>query len=177
MRPIYDWFEKELVIISDRYIQNMYTSIHLLQKKDGFKNFSDFLKSMDISITDIEESKGAKKILVLAGPMLSIASKELTVMVDDLDTNLHTLLLRKLVQMFHSSYNTGRAQLLFTAHDTSLMDVPGLFRRDQIWLVDKNQEQASTLKSISDFKPRKNESIQKGYLAGRYGGIPFLSDL
>jgi AAA15 family ATPase/GTPase len=53
---------------------------------------------------------------------------------------------------------------------------PDLFRRDQIWFVEKDQDQASRLYPLSDFSPRKNEAIERGYLMGRYGALPFLSD-
>ena len=67
------------------------------------------------------------------------------------------------------------AQLIFTTHDTSLLDAPDLFRRDQVWFVEKDRDQASALVSLSEFSPRKNEALERGYLMGRYGGVPFLS--
>lgn len=97
-------------------------------------------------------------------------------MIDELDTSLHTLLVRELVRLFHQrEINVGGAQLIFTTHDTSLLDAPNLFRRDQIWLVEKGQEQTSSLVSLSEFSPRKNEALERGYLIGRYGGVPFLN--
>ena len=94
----------------------------------------------------------------------------------ELDTSLHTLLVRELVRLFHRpDINTGGAQLILTTHDTSLLDAPGLFRRDQVWFVEKGSDQASALVSLSDFSPRKNEALERGYLMGRYGGVPFLS--
>ena len=88
----------------------------------------------------------------------------------------HTLLVRELVRLFHRpEANTGGAQLIFTTHDTSLLDAPDLFRRDQIWLVEKDRDQASTLVGLSEFSPRKNEALERGYLMGRYGGVPFLN--
>jgi AAA15 family ATPase/GTPase len=71
-----------------------------------------------------------------------IASEGLTTVIDDIETKLHKLMMVKLMQMLHSSYNMRGSQLLFT---TSLTEFPALFRRDQIWLLDKNQEQVSTL--------------------------------
>jgi hypothetical protein len=56
-----------------------------------------------------------------------------------------------------------------------LLDAPDLFRRDQIWLVEKDRDQASALVALSEFSPRKNEALERGYLMGRYGGVPFLS--
>ncbi|MDO9177494.1 MAG: ATP-binding protein [Agitococcus sp.] len=122
-----------------------------------------------------EESSGTRNLLFLAGPVLDILNKGLTLVIDELDTSLHTLLVRELVQLFHQpTLNSKGAQLIFTTHDTSLLVAPNLFRRDQIWLVEKDREQASSLVSLSEFSPRKNEALERGYLMGRYGGVPFL---
>ena len=125
----------------------------------------------------LEESNGTRNLLFLAGPVLNILRKGLTLIIDELDTSLHTLLVRELVRLFHlSDINTKGAQLVFTTHDTSLLDAPDLFRRDQVWFVEKNQDQASSLINLSEFSPRKNEALERGYLIGRYGGIPFIND-
>lgn len=123
----------------------------------------------------MDESSGTRNLLFLAGPVLDILEKGQTLVIDELDTSLHTLLVRELVRMFHRpEINTGGAQLIFTTHDTSLLDAPDLFRRDQIWLVEKDNEQASNLIALAEFSPRKNEALERGYLIGRYGGIPFV---
>lgn len=98
-------------------------------------------------------------------------------MIDELDGSLHPLLARFLVRLVHTP-DIARvgAQLWATTHDTSLLDTK-LLRRDQIWFVEKDPEQATELYSLSDFKPRKNDLIERGYLLGRYGGIPFVRDL
>lgn len=124
----------------------------------------------------MDESNGTRNLLFLTGPVLDILRKGLTLVIDELDTSLHTLLVRELVRLFHRpEINTGGAQLIFTTHDTSLLDAPDLFRRDQIWFVEKDRDQASELVSLSEFSPRKNEALERGYLMGRYGGIPFLN--
>ena len=124
----------------------------------------------------MDESNGTRNLLFLTGPVLDILRKGLTLVIDELDTSLHTLLVRELVRLFHRpEINTGGAQLIFTTHDTSLLDAPGLLRRDQIWFVEKDRDQASELVSLSEFSPRKNEALERGYLMGRYGGIPFLN--
>lgn len=124
-----------------------------------------------------DESNGTRNLLFLAGPVLDILSKGLTLVIDELDTSLHTLLVRELVRLFHRpEVNTGGAQLIFTTHDTSLLDAPDLFRRDQVWFVEKDRDQASALVALSEFSPRKKEALERGYLMGRYGGVPFLSD-
>ena len=124
----------------------------------------------------MDESNGTRNLLFLTGPVLDILRKGLTLVIDELDTSLHTLLVRELVWLFHRpEINTGGAQLIFTTHDTSLLDAPDLFRRDQIWFVEKDRDQASELVSLSEFSSRKNEALERGYLMGRYGGIPFLN--
>lgn len=125
-----------------------------------------------------EESSGTRNLLFLAGPVLDIVGKGQTLVIDELDTSLHTLLVRRLVQLFHNvDLNMSGAQLIFTTHDTSLLDAPDLLRRDQVWFVEKGRDQASRLFGLSEFSPRKNEALERGYLMGRYGGLPLLGDL
>jgi len=123
----------------------------------------------------MDESSGTRNLLFLTGPILDILNKGLTLVVDELDTSLHTLLVQALVRLFHRpEVNTGGAQLVFTTHDTSLLDAYGLFRRDQVWFVEKRPDQSSYLYPLLDFRPRKNEALERGYLQGRYGALPFL---
>jgi hypothetical protein len=123
-----------------------------------------------------DESNGTRNLLFLTGPVLDILRKGLTLVIDELDTSLHTLLVRELVRLFHQpEINPAGAQLIFTTHDTSLLDAPDLLRRDQIWFVEKDPHQASTLVALSEFSPRKHEALERGYLMGRYGGIPLLN--
>ncbi len=121
-----------------------------------------------------EESGGTQRLFGLIAPILHVLKNGRTLVVDELDCNLHTLLVRDLVSMFHNKeLNASGAQLIFTTHDTALLDTE-LFRRDQIWITEKDDLQATCLYPLTDFSPRKGEAIEKGYLAGRYGGIPFL---
>lgn len=125
----------------------------------------------------MDESSGTRNLLFLTGPILDILNKGLTLVVDELDTSLHTLLVQALVRLFHRpEVNTGGAQVIFTTHDTSLLDAYGLFRRDQVWFVEKRPDQSSSLYPLLDFSPRKNEALERGYLQGRYGALPFLSN-
>ncbi len=123
----------------------------------------------------MDESNGTRNLLFLAGPVLDILRKGLTLLVDELDTSLHTMLVQQLVRLFHrAEVNTGGAQLIFTTHDTSLLDAYGLFRRDQIWFVEKKPNQSSKLYPLIEFSPRKNEALERGYLQGRYGALPYF---
>jgi AAA15 family ATPase/GTPase len=71
--------------------------------------------------------------------------------------------------------NHNNAQLIFTTHDTTLLDEE-IFRPDQIWFTEKDNSMTK-LYSLLDFRPREDESLQKGYLLGRYGAIPFINGL
>lgn len=125
-----------------------------------------------------DESSGTRNLLALTGPVMDILRKGLTLVVDELDTSLHTHLVQALVRLFHTpEINTSGAQLIFTTHDTSLLDAYGLFRRDQIWFVEKEADQSSALYSLVEFSPRKNEALEKGYLQGRYGAVPIIHGL
>ena len=71
------------------------------------------------------------------------------------------------------------AQIIFTTHDTNLLgttQVEPVLRRDQVWLTEKDNEGATVLYPLTDYKPRKAENLERGYLQGRYGAIPFLGD-
>jgi len=124
-----------------------------------------------------DESEGTQKLFALAGPLFEIFQLGSVLIVDELDRSLHALLVRELIGMFQDpEVNKHGAQLVFTTHDTSLLDGE-LLRRDQIWFTEKDTDQASSLFPLTDFSARKNEARERGYLAGRYGGIPVLSRL
>jgi uncharacterized protein len=121
-----------------------------------------------------EESDGTQHLFGLIGPLMQVLQKGQVLLVDELDSSLHALLVRQLVDLFHSPANAHGAQLVFTTHDTALLD-NNIFRRDQIWFTEKDGAQAARLYPLSDFSPRNTEAFERNYLKGRYGGIPFLS--
>ncbi|MGS3141524.1 ATP/GTP-binding protein [Aeromonas sanarellii] len=151
------------------------TEVRQEDVEDSQLIFSHVTEHGSAKLDLMDESSGTRNLLYLAGPVLDILKKGITFVFDELDTSLHTLLVRELVRLFHTpDINTGNAQLIFSTHDASLLDAPDLFRRDQIWLVEKDRDQASELIPLSDFSPRKNEALERGYLMGRYGAVPFL---
>jgi len=122
-----------------------------------------------------DESGGTQKLFTLAGPFFDILENGYVLIMDELNRGLHPLLIRQLVTLFQNpESNAHGAQLLFTTHETNLLD-PEILRRDQIWFTEKNAEQASTLFPLTDFTPRKNEAFESGYLSGRYGAVPILN--
>jgi AAA15 family ATPase/GTPase len=122
-----------------------------------------------------DESQGTQKLFSLAGPLLDIIKNGKILMIDELDRSLHPLLVRQIVETFQDpTLNERGAQLFFSTHDTSLLDHE-LLRRDQIWLTEKRRDQSSDLIPLMEFSPRKNEALERGYLSGRYGGVPVLN--
>jgi AAA15 family ATPase/GTPase len=124
-----------------------------------------------------EESEGTQRLYGLVAPVLDVLRDGRILVIDELDCSLHTLLVRRLISMFHDpALNKAGAQLIFSTHDTSLLDHT-LFRRDQIWFTEKDDDQATRLYPLTDFSPRKHEAWERGYVSGRYGAVPFFRDL
>jgi uncharacterized protein len=94
--------------------------------------------------------------------------------IDELGSNIHPNITRAIVKMFQNpKTNPNRVQLIFTSHDNTLQR-GNLLRRDQIWFTQKRDDQSTELYSLSDFKVRNDLAIDKAYLAGSFGAIPFL---
>lgn len=127
------------------------------------------------------ESDGTQKFAHIAGPILDVLEKGSVLVIDELDTKLHPELTERLVMMFHNKeINKNHAQLIFTSHNTNLLDAK-IFRRDQIFFVEKDAFGASNMYSLADFKKdgkstRNDENIELNYLKGKYGALPFLGD-
>lgn len=123
------------------------------------------------------ESRGTRNFLNMLPPVLEALDSGSTLIVDEIDTSLHPLLAKKLVLLFQqSSSNRGNAQIIFTTHDTNLL-ARDLLRRDQVWFTEKDRDGSTTLYPLSDIKTRKGDNIEKGYLEGRYGAVPYLGDI
>ncbi|MFN7922600.1 MAG: ATP-binding protein [Bryobacteraceae bacterium] len=126
------------------------------------------------SLGQRDESLGTLSYMSLVADVSKALAERRILLVDELDQSLHPALAKQLIAMFGSrESNPKGAQLIFNTHDTNLLS-SGL-RRDQIWFTEKNRTGESTLYPLTDFKPRKGENIEKGYLQGRYGAIPFLN--
>ena len=135
-------------------------------------------KQGDIMLPARMESEGTMHLFYYLTPLLSTLHLGTVLAIDELDASLHPLLVRRVVEMFQSPQtNAHGAQLIFTTHDTTLLQAVGtLFRRDQVWFVEKNTDQASELYSLAEFKRSKGESVERNYFQGRYGGLPLLRD-
>lgn len=137
----------------------------------GVRNFS----------TDNMESEGTKKMIEIAGPLVDVILSGKILVVDELDAKLHPFLTRKIIGLFmDKEINRNGAQLIFVTHDTNLLNIRYL-RRDQIWFTEKDKTDSTELYSLVEFrddagnKVRNDRNIEKDYINGRYGAIPFMS--
>lgn len=127
-----------------------------------------------IEFSPEEESEGTLALFAFAGPWLDLIDNERVLVVDELNASLHPLIVHHLLKRLY--INNCKAQLIFNTHDTTILSQK-ILRRDQIWLMEKDKKNSTRIYPLSDFSPRENEAIERGYLNGRYGGIPFLKDL
>ena len=122
-----------------------------------------------------EESIGTQKFFAYAGPLIHVLNNGCVMFIDELHNSLHPKLVWLLVNLFHSNeFNTKNAQLIFTTHETSILNQE-VFRRDQIWFCEKGEQQETNVYPLTDFSPRKGrENLELAYLSGRYGALPYL---
>lgn len=122
-----------------------------------------------------QESQGTLTYFGLLGPVVDALKKGMPLFVDELDGSLHPLLCNHLIRLFNDTASNPRdAQLIFNTHDTNLLS-SGILRRDQVWFTEKNDDASTHLFPLSDFRPRRTENLENGYLLGRYGAIPFVN--
>lgn len=121
------------------------------------------------------ESTGTKKLFSLFGPIIDIIENDKVLICDELENSIHVNIIYELIRLFQMSVKSQQSQLIFTTHNASLLNL-GLFRRDQIWFSElMPQERNTDLYSLIELKNiRKDENIYKGYIKGKYGGIPIL---
>lgn len=135
------------------------------------KNDSDVL--FDFS----QESAGTQRLMQILPVLADMKSQKRVYVIDELDRKLHPLLSRMFVKCYLETEHANTfGQMIFTTHDTHLLDLD-LLRRDEIWFVEKNSYGAAQMYSLSDLKIRADLNIEKGYLNGRFGGIPFIGDV
>ncbi|MCW5588594.1 MAG: ATP-binding protein [Legionellales bacterium] len=226
LASIFDWFQKDLVVLPAFNRINLSRSLAQLETHEGKKKLLKYINIADASISDIltvtekfssdkipkdipdnikekikhdlsgkdiltklefihpdntsldfeEESHGTQKFFGFAGYWVDALENKKVVVVDELDNSLHPLAVRFLINLISDpEVNQNKSQLIFTTHDTSLLD-SNLFRRDQVWFVEKDQYNSTQLYPLLDFSPRKDEAIGRGYLQGRYGALPYIGN-
>ena len=134
-------------------------------------------KNSDNFLSINEESLGTQMIFAFIPFLADSLKNKKVLIIDELDKSLHPFLVQYIVEIFNDAeINKNGSQLIFNTHDTNLLDL-NILRRDQIWFTEKNKETGeSDLYSLSDFSVRKQENVEKGYMLGRYGAVPFIKN-
>jgi len=166
--PMPEGMKKE--IISDGGLKSI--SINTEHKK--YDNNGNIIGEVIFEL-DKEESKGTRKFFAMSAPIIDTLQHGKVLIIDELDASLHPILTQHLIQLFHDKeINKKNAQLIFATHDTNLLK-PYIFRRDQIWLTEKDNYGSTDLYSLAQFKGvRAKEDFERQYIQGKYGAIPYL---
>ncbi len=153
------------------------------------KNFSLFKTGSEYFVYDLcttqefsnytfdfnELSDGTNRLFELSPAFEDlIYGKDVVYIIDELERSMHPLLAKELLKMY-SLKSTSKSQLIFTTHESHLLD-DELLRRDEIWFTEKKSDGSTEFYPLSNFNPRGDKVLERGYLQGRYGGIPFLGD-
>ncbi len=150
----------------------------LKPQEQEFYDFKFVHKMKNGKLVDFEfneESNGTKRTLAMLGPIFDILESGKVAFIDEFEINLHSNITKFLIKLFNSKLNKKNAQLIFTTHDTTLLDNE-IFRRDQIYICSKDKENSSKLNSYIDYNLREDSDFEKVYLNGRVGGLPFIDE-
>ena len=129
----------------------------------------------DVELPLFMESDGTRRIIDYLPILYSMLTNERVYIIDEIERSLHPILIKELIQKISGMQNV-RGQLIFTTHESNLLD-QSIFRTDEIWFAEKDSLLSTKLYSLSDFNVHATANVENGYLNGRYGAIPFLSNL
>ncbi len=171
-------FPKELI---ERYKRDPFIQIHSAHNVYDENGAVVRTEMLDL---DSQESAGTNKVFALSAPLLEALDEGITLVVDELDSKMHPLLSRRLVEMFNNpEENPHGAQLVFTTHDTNLLS-NDILRRDQIWFTEKDTVENTGIYSLLkvherseklSHAPRNDSNYQKNYIQGLYGAVPWIT--
>lgn len=170
-------YEVLKVDIPEKLLSGM-SDIVNIKLPEKMKAYQVIFKHKGGNKLDLTEESFGTQIIFAFIPFIAEALKEQKILVvDELDKSLHPYLVQYIVRLFNNTeFNKSNSQFIFNTNDTNLLDL-NILRRDQIWFLEKDNETGqSDLYSLSDFSVRKNENIEKGYMLGRYGAVPFISN-
>ena len=140
--------------------------VDVLKFKTFHRNQKDIMFDLDM-----EESNGTRKLFQILLRLLEVVRGKKAIMMDEFDASLHIRLADFILDLIHASESS---QLLFSSHNTNLIDVKRL-RRDQIVFVNKTEEGATETYSLYDFKDfRESMDAKKGYIQGRFDAVPYV---
>ena len=143
-------------------------TVHLVEREGETRRYN---------LSLFEESQGTKNLFLFSPILKKAFETGETLCVDEFDASIHPMLIEYLIGLFNDpQINKANAQLIISLHAVSVMSLK-ILRRDQIYFVEKDRASGvSELYSLDEFSPRKQENIQKAYLLGRYGSIPFIAE-
>lgn len=122
-----------------------------------------------------EESTGVQKLFGMLCPLIDIMTTGKVLVCDEIESSLHESLVFGLVKLFMTVENESKAQIIFTTHETGLLNLD-IFRRDQIWFTELKEDRSTDLYSLAEIKNvRKGDNFGRGYISGKYGAIPMLN--
>jgi len=163
LRPLRTQHEEVLFVLQDD--KAVAKRLYFLHETDGGEE----------KFTAAEESDGTRRLLDYLPAFHSAINAKRVYLIDEIERSIHPLLIKELIAKFSHDTQT-KGQLIFSTHESNLLDQE-IFRPDEIWFAEKNQEGATEIYALSEFKEHHTIDIRKGYLNGRYGGIPFLGNL
>ncbi len=166
--------------VADVKVEPMQQQKSILQNLNTLKNRFNDTNEPDGQVEmnfDFYESEGTKKLFHLSGLFFNIIANGGVMIIDEFDAKLHSHLTTQLISIINNpKINKKGAQLIFTTHNTNLLSA-NIFRRDQIWFTQKNLKNETHLFSLYEFKQRNDSDIEKNYMAGRFGAVPFLNNI
>ncbi|WP_455544016.1 AAA family ATPase [Intestinibacter sp.] len=187
------FFKLHIVVHDIEMEANRYDCIKVIQENEEMRQFIvATLRELNNDIRDIrveypkvkvvydefetdlfdEESTGINKLFYLVLPIVDSFINSKVMIVDEIEVSLHRIVAYKIIKLFNEYSSDRYAQLIFTSHDTSLLNSK-LFRKDQIWFAQLGNDRVTDLYSLAEIKNvHKNENIAKGYIMGKYGAIP-----
>ncbi len=141
---------------------------------EAIRTFHKDESGREVQFSLVDESMGTRAAFGLLGVCLAALHSGKTLVIDEIDSSLHSLLVAEIIRLFKEKrYNTANAQLVFSAHNTDLLDRE-LLRVSEVGIVNKNLKHGSRLKRLCDFEGIRNvTNFRKQYLEGRFSGIPF----
>ncbi len=162
----------------------IFTTIELQTRHKKFSADNQLIGTVLFELNE-DESQGTQKFFTLSAPILDTLDKGKVLLVDELDVSLHPMLTECFIKLFNNKeLNKHNAQLIFVTHDIHLLSVPELFERDQIWFTEKDQYGSTKLYSLLEFRKnnkgkdvRATDNLEKHYLQGRYGAVPYIGEL
>lgn len=146
---------------------------HVIAKKVTTSHKSDSGKSVTFPLG--LESDGSKRIVDFLPMIYELVKSEKVYLVDEIDSSIHPMAIKAIISKLSESEDM-KSQLVFTTHQSCLLDQE-ILRTDEIWFAQKDMFGGSRLYPLSDYKVHHTANIENGYLNGRYGAIPFLSNL